>query len=80
MDVSRILSELKAEREKLDQAIAALEGLRTKNVTRPKTAVVSRTAPKRGGRRLSAAARKKLSAMMKARWASGKMGKGKKTA
>jgi hypothetical protein len=62
MDIERILAELKSERDRLEQAIAALDG-------------TSRTTT-RGPRRrheMSAAARARISKAMKARWASGKM-------
>lgn len=78
MDVSRNVAELKSERQRLDQAIAALEGLSMNHVTRSKTGTIARTARPR--RHISAAARKRLSALLKARWAAGKMGKRKKTA
>jgi hypothetical protein len=62
-----IVSELKAERARIDQAIAALEGISTnyiKNVAQ--RASVGRT---NGKHRLSAEGRKKISEMMKKRWA-----------
>ncbi len=70
MDTKRILAELRAERSRIDHAIAAIEGLSTGIVTtarigRPRPSV---SAPRRR-RRLSAAARKRISEMMKARWA-----------
>lgn len=74
MDTKRILSELQAEREKLDAAISALEAVSSTTGSRgpgrpPRTA---------GGRRgrLSAAARRKLSRLLKQRWAQGKMRSG----
>ncbi len=72
MDADRIIAELRSERNRIDQAIAALEGL---TVDQAKSARQSAppTAPRRR-RRMSPAARKRMSAMMKARWASGKMG------
>ena len=68
MDIERIVSELKSERDRLDNAIAALEGS-------PKA-----SAHGRRRRHMSAAARARISKAMKARWAAGKMGKRKKTA
>ena len=70
MDIEHIVSELKSERDRLTQAINALEG----RGTRP--AAIGR----RHRRHMSAATRAKMSRAMKARWASGKMGKRKKTA
>lgn len=82
MDTNRILSELRAERDRLDRAINAIESLNSSGSraqTRVARSKLKEVPHKRGRRRLSAAARKKLSAMMKARWAAGKMGR-KKTA
>jgi hypothetical protein len=60
MDTQQIISELEAERERLDQAISALRGLHGR-----RTGVAGR----RGRRRLSAAAKRRISEMMKKRWA-----------
>jgi hypothetical protein len=63
-----ILSELKQQRDRLTQAIAALEGS------------TLRSAANGRRRHMSAAARARISRAMKARWASGKMkGNRKKT-
>jgi hypothetical protein len=67
MDIERILSELKSGRDRLNQAIAALEG----NAGRRGRPTSNATSGRR--RHLSAAARKRISEAMKARWASGKM-------
>jgi hypothetical protein len=74
LDISRILAELRAERDRLDQAISALEG-----VTTARSSGARKPGAARGGRRrLSAAGRRRLSELMKKRWASGKMkGRGK---
>ncbi len=73
MDTRTILSELCSERERLDKAIAALEslgGVGTATATlRRQPAIGSKVAPKRGRRPMSASARKRLSEMMKKRWA-----------
>ena len=63
MDIQNLVSELKAQRNRLDQAISALEGL-TSSAPR-------RGRPPKGGKRrtMSAAARKRISAAMKQRWA-----------
>jgi hypothetical protein len=69
VDTQRIVSELKAERNRLDKAIAALDGAKT---TR---AVVSHTTSENGSHasrrrhHLTAAGRKRLSMLMKKRWA-----------
>lgn len=70
MDIKRILGDLRAERSRLDQAIAALEALgKGAGTTQPTHAAAAGSQPRRGRRRMSAAARKRISAMMKARWA-----------
>src|SRR5438874_10385842 len=61
MNVSAIVSQLKAERDRLDKAIAALNGI---GGTR-QTAI-------RGRRRMSAEARRRISAAAKKRWAAWK--------
>jgi hypothetical protein len=63
MDTRSILEALKAERDRLDQAIAALEGAK-KHSGR----MSSGREVKRGRRRLSAAAKRRISEMMKKRW------------
>ena len=62
MDIERIVTELKNERDRLDQAIAALDGA-SRTIT---------DGPRRR-RYMSAAARARISKAMKQRWASGKM-------
>jgi hypothetical protein len=68
MDLKGIVSELKRERDRLDRAIAALDSTETvvhsNGASRPRTAV-----RRSGGSRLSAAGRKRLSDLMKKRWA-----------
>jgi len=59
MNTAAILSQLKAERERIDKAIAALEGLESRGTAKQ---------PRRR-RRLSAAARKRISEAAKKRWA-----------
>ncbi|HET7871314.1 MAG TPA: hypothetical protein VFL42_02310 [Terriglobales bacterium] len=60
MDTQQIISELEAERDRLEQAISALRGsLRTRGNGRGR----------RGRRRLSPAAKKRISEQMKKRWA-----------
>jgi hypothetical protein len=73
MDTNKILAELRAERGRLDQAISALEAVSPaggRRVGRPPG-----KSRKRGG--MGAAARKKLSRLLKQRWAQGKMKRGK---
>lgn len=71
MDTRKIIVDLKAERDRINQAIAALESLDGTAAARSgATAVAAKNAPKQPGRRgLTPAGRRKLSAMMKARWA-----------
>ena len=67
MDIKPILTGLKAELNRLNQAIAALESL---DGTATATTPAAKAAPKRGGRRrISAAGRKRISEAAKARWA-----------
>ena len=62
MDTESIIAELEAERDRLDEAIAALKaGGRTRTVN-----------GRRRRRQLSAAARKRISEGMKKRWAARK--------
>ena len=76
MERERILAELKAERDRLNVAISALEGLGTSSGSR-RGVRSARTRPRRR-RRLTAAGRKRLSQLMKQRWAARKA-KGKST-
>jgi hypothetical protein len=72
MDTSRILAELRTERDRIDQAISALEAVNStghRTVGRPPKA--ARKVRTRG--RMSAGARRKMSLLMKQRWAEGKM-------
>jgi anti-sigma factor RsiW len=69
LDTGRIVAELKRERDRLSQAIAALEGQSPKAAAK-RSAVSHRAArgkKKRG--HLTPAGRKRLSDMMKKRWA-----------
>ena len=71
MDRDRILHELEAERDRLNNAIAALKGIAApQNGRRP--AKAARAPQKRGRRRMSAAVRAKLARLMKQRWAARK--------
>jgi hypothetical protein len=72
MDTNRILAELRAERDRIDQAISAIEAVNSTGrprVGRPPKA--ARKVRRRG--RMSTAARRKLSRLLKQRWAQGKM-------
>ncbi len=71
MDTKSILAELRAERQRIEQAITALESLDraagSPAVRTPDTSTAP--APKRGRRRMSAAGRKRISEAAKAMWA-----------
>jgi len=76
MDVNQILQQLKSERTRLDGAIQALEGLNSAGVRRgpgrpagSARAAQPSTGKRRGPRHMSAQARKRISEMMKKRWA-----------
>ena len=73
MIIQQIVAVLTAERNLLDRAIAALNGISTQpRRGRPPKAVQTSARPKRR-RRMSAAARRKLSRLLRQRWAQGKM-------
>jgi hypothetical protein len=70
MDTKQILTDLRAELNRIDRAIAVLEGLDgagTPSVTAP--GAQPAPAKARNRRRMSPAGRKRISMMMKARWA-----------
>jgi len=72
MDINTILEELHAERDRIDQAISAIEAV--SSTGRPRVGrqpKATRKARRSGG--MSAAARRKMSRLMKQRWAQGKM-------
>lgn len=63
-DLRAVVEQLKKERDQLDKAIVALSG------------ITDKTAAVRGRRRLSAAARERIAAAQRARWAKQKAKKG----
>jgi hypothetical protein len=72
MDINNILADLKRERDRLNSAIAALEGPGQRRRGRPAgsgSAGASASAGRRPRRHMSAAARRRISEMMKQRWA-----------
>jgi hypothetical protein len=70
LDTQRIVSELKAERNRLDKAIAALDGETTTRPTVAKNPISLNDAKApRKRHHLTAAGRKRLSMLMKKRWA-----------
>jgi hypothetical protein len=68
VDLVAIVSELKKERDRLNRAIAALEGTDGARNSFKKPAAPTLVKAKKG-RHLTAEGRKKLSEMMKKRWA-----------
>ena len=75
MDLQNILSELKAEFSRISHAIAALEGLFSSAPRRGRPPKSKTAAPSKKRRTMSAAAKKRLSELMKARWAERKRAK-----
>src|ERR1017187_3318435 len=71
MDIQGIVTQLRQEMSRIEQAIAALVGLGSQPARRGRPPKVSQAKPARGQkrRRMSAAARKRISAAMKQRWA-----------
>jgi hypothetical protein len=79
VDISNVLRDLKSERERLTRAIDALEAIN--DIPQPKRpgrrpgrpgaqpAAQTQAPAKRGPRKMSAAGRKRISEMMKKRWA-----------
>ena len=67
MDIQSLVSELRAERNRLDLAISALEGLTSSAARRGRPPKAASAGGKR--RTMSPAARKRISAAMKQRWA-----------
>ena len=77
MEITRILTELRAERDSIERAISALEAVNStgrRGVGRPPRIAVT---PRRRGR-MSTAARRKLSRLLEQRWEEGKMKPGTK--
>jgi hypothetical protein len=74
MNLEDILNQLKSERSRLNQAISVLEGLFSRPIRRrgrpPKSGLTNGP----GKRTMSAAARRRIAAAMKARWAERKRG------
>jgi hypothetical protein len=66
MDTAKILADLRSERERIDRAIAALEGL---GPAAPVVAVRVSAKPAGGRRRMSAAGRKRIAEAARRMWA-----------
>jgi hypothetical protein len=71
METKRIIVELEAERDRLDEAIRAIESISSDGASRPTRHGTATTAPMK--RRMSAATRRRLSLLLTRRWAQGKM-------
>jgi hypothetical protein len=71
MNLDQIVSQLKKERDDLDRAVAALEGIRGKRPQSQKVHLKSETVqgPTKVRKGLSAAVRRRISLAMKKRWA-----------
>jgi hypothetical protein len=69
MDIKTVLEDLKRERARLDAAIEALQGLGSGRKRGPGRPAGSGKKGGRGGRHMSASARRRISEMMKKRWA-----------
>ena len=70
MDTQEIVKELKAERNRLDKAIVALDGANDTGATvATDEPSIKATSTSRKGHGISAAGRKRLSMLMKKRWA-----------
>jgi hypothetical protein len=72
MNINTILAELRAERDRIDRAIAAIAGLDSTGLRTPGRHPRA-AASRRKRSRMSAAARRKMSRLLKQRWAQGKM-------
>ena len=69
MDTGKIVAELKRERDRLSLAIAALDGHSPQPAARTSAVTNRATRSKKKGDRLTPAGRKRLSQLMKKRWA-----------
>jgi hypothetical protein len=79
MDTQEIVKELKAERARLDRAIVALDGANTSRAAVGTQETASKGASAaRKRHHLTAAGRKRLSMLMKQRWAARRKEKGSK--
>lgn len=69
MNIEKIVSELKNERDRIDQVIALLEGTGSPSRIIRRGPVRKPAVAQKSGSRLTPEGRKKLSDMMKKRWA-----------
>ncbi|HZU23021.1 MAG TPA: hypothetical protein VE998_09340 [Terriglobales bacterium] len=68
MNIKQVLSQLMAQRSRLDDAIVALQKLSNESAAAPHVALVGLNGRRRR-RRMSPEAKKRISEMMKKRWA-----------
>jgi hypothetical protein len=71
VDIAKIVAALKQERDRLDRAIAALEGAESR-AGRKKAGTAKRTPAKKPVRKLTRQGRKAISEAMKRRWSEAK--------
>ncbi len=76
MELDKIVAELKTERERLSRAISALEGTDMRAPTAPAARAARARGVTRKRGRMSAAGRRRLSELMKQRWAERRSKKG----
>src|SRR5271166_1939261 len=69
MDIQGIVAQLRQEASRIEHAIAALLGLGSQPVRRGRPPKLSQAKPAGGRRRMSAAARAKIAAAQRTRWA-----------
>jgi hypothetical protein len=69
VNLQQIVAKLRAERDQIDRAITAIEGLHSTGNRRGRPPGSTNAPKKRGRRRMSAAARKRVSEIQKKRWA-----------
>jgi hypothetical protein len=69
LDLDSIVAQLEEERDRLNEAIGALKGLGLSANRRKIAAADGKRSSSRRGSRLSAAGRRRLSELMKKRWA-----------
>ncbi len=73
MDTHEIVKELKAERNRLDKAIAALDGAASRTTSATNKPSSNHIHARRKRHYLTASGRKRLSVLMKKRWAERRM-------
>ena len=69
MNLQTVVAKLRAERDRIEQAITAIESLNSTGRRRGRPPGSTSAPKKRGRRRMSAAARKRISQIQKQRWA-----------